>query len=225
MSDRRTPVVFDIETAPDMAWIESTREKFIETLSPPATHKYPEALERWYRQKVDDRVERAALSPLEGCVTAFACAPLWDRDDAAPTAYVDRDDEAALIVQLMDSLQFAADGGAPQLAGFNVVEFDIPFITQRAAVHSIRLPKWWPVNPRRYGAVMEARDILEQGRLATWLDRFSLPPKLGDGKDAPNMTDEQLLEYVRNDVVVERSLLRRLSFVSPEIYATNPDHQ
>src|SRR5690606_9994448 len=100
--------------------------------------------------------------------------------------------------------------------------FDVPFITARAAVHGIQMPTWWPANPRRHGATLDGADLLSEGRLALWLERFGLPPKLGDGADAPHLDDVALLDYVRNDVHVERLLLRRLALVSPEIAGTNP---
>lgn len=217
---RRTPVVFDVETAPDMEWIERSRDLFVGQLESPGNYKDRHKIQGWMQAKVDDRVGRAALSPIDGKLTAFAVASLWGDDQ--PEAVVLRGDEPELITRLILDLGEASNGGDPILAGFYINQFDIPFVTARAAVHEIRLPKWWPVHPRRYGATIDAAEILDEGKLATWLARFNLPAKLGDGKHAPDMPDDKLLEYVRQDVVVERALLRRLALVSPEIAATEP---
>lgn len=95
------------------------------------------------------------------------------------------------------------------LAGFAIATFDLPFIAARAAVHDIDLPSWWPWR-WYYPHVLDAKHALREGRLTQWLGLMGLPPKLGDGADAPGMPDEQLLAYVQRDVECERALLRRV---------------
>ena len=219
----RVPIVLDIESEPDLEWIERTKDAFIASLEPPSNYKNAEAIANWFETKVQERVQRAALSPIDGRITAIAVARLWD--DEIPYAWVGRGREAELIdeaISMVSSLAGSGRGDRPILAGWRINGFDVPFLTARAALHNWRLPSWWPSHPKRYGATLDGAEILSEGRLHLWLERFGLPPKLGDGKDAPNMPDAELLEYVRNDVHVERALLQRLSLVSPEIAATNP---
>ena len=74
MTDPRIPVVLDIETEPDLAWLEATEAEFVATLEPPANYKSQEAIEKWFRGERDKRAERAALSPVDGRITAIAVA-------------------------------------------------------------------------------------------------------------------------------------------------------
>ena len=110
------------------------------------------------------------------------------------------------------------------LAGYNIAQFDLPFIAARAAIHDVPLPGWWPDLTRRYGICLDAFDVLGgSGKLAMWLARLKLPPKTGEGGQCHTYADEELRSYVQNDVRVERLLLRRLAGVSPLIRATKPE--
>ena len=216
------PIVLDIETEPDLVWIDRTQDEFIASLEPPGNYKKPEAIGKWFEEKMAERKERAALSPLDGRISAFAVGRLWD--ESAPLAMVFRQDEGRLVHSLLSCIDtLVHHSETPILAGWHINGFDLPFIAARACLHGIHLPDWWPDHPRRYGATLDGAELLQEGRLARWLSRFDLPPKLGDGKDAPNMNDDDLLDYVRQDVVVERELLRRLALVSPTIRRTMPE--
>lgn len=218
----RLPIVIDIETEPDSEWLARSHKEFLASLTPPANYKSPEAIGKWFNERDAERVEKAPLSPIDGRITAISVADLWSDDD--PWARVGRGEEADLIraaLREIDGLA-AAENSRPLLAGWHINTFDVPFLAARAALHEIRLPDWWPSNPRRFGVTLDAADVLPDGRLALWLARFGLPAKFGDGRDAPAMPNDQLLHYVRNDVLVERALLQRLSLVSTEIASTNP---
>lgn len=222
MTDRRVPVVLDIETEPDLVWLEATEAEFVATLEPPANYKSQEAIEKWFRGERDKRVERAALSPIDGRITAIAVAPLWG--DMEPIALVNRVSERTLIVDFLVAVSSCTGGVPAILAGFNIAEFDLPFIAARAAIHGVPMPRWWPDVARRYGICLDAFDMLgRQGKLALWLARFGLPPKTGDGGKCHTYTDAELQGYVQNDVRVERLLLRRLATVSPAIRETQPE--
>lgn len=222
MSDKRIPVVCDIETEPDTAWLEATETEFVATLEPPANYKSPDAIEKWFRGERDKRIEKAALSPIDGRITALAVAPLWD--DSEPIALVNRVSERTLITDFIVAVSSCTRCAPAILAGFNIGDFDLPFISARAAVHGVRLPAWWPDLTRRYGICLDAYEILgREGKLARWLARFGLPPKTGEGSQCSVYTDEELQGYVQNDVRVERLLLRRLAPVSPAIRETQPE--
>lgn len=222
MTDRRAPVVVDIETEPDPKWLEATETEFVATLEPPANYKSQEAIEKWFRGEREKRVERAALSPIDGRITAIAVAPLWE--DSEPIALVNRVSERTLITDFIVAVSSCTRCAPAILAGFNIGDFDLPFISARAAIHGVRLPGWWPDVAKRYGICLDAYDMLgRQGKLARWLARFGLPPKTGEGKDCSSYSDEELQGYVQNDVRVERLLLRRLANVSSAIRETQPE--
>lgn len=222
MTDPRIPVVLDIETEPDLAWLEATEAEFVATLEPPANYKSQEAIEKWFRGERDKRAERAALSPVDGRITAIAVAPLWESME--PIALVNRVSERTLIVDFLVAVTSCTGARPALLAGYNIAQFDLPFIAARAAIHDVPLPGWWPDLTRRYGICLDAFDVLGgSGKLAMWLARLKLPPKTGEGGQCHTYADEELRSYVQNDVRVERLLLRRLAGVSPLIRATKPE--
>lgn len=221
MSDRRIPLVFDLETEPDTAWLDRTGREFAEAAEPPANYG-PEAAAKWIAKKALDRIERAALSPIDGRITAFAVAPLWSDDK--PVAIANRVSESTLIRDLIVEICRLVRDGEPILAGYNVRTFDLPFLAARAAVHQITLPAWWPDLTRSWGSCIDAYDILgREGKLELWLARFGLPSKIGSGALVSDMSDDQLEAYVAQDVRVERALLLRLAAVSPVLRQTQPD--
>lgn len=223
MTDRRVPVVLDLETEPDLAWLDDSGRAFAESLEPPANYKKQESIEKWIAEQSEKRIEKAATSPIDGRITAAAVAPLWHDD--APIALVNRTSERTLIVDLVvaiGSIVHTAGGGQPVIAGYNVGGFDLPFLAARAAVHRVKLPAWWPDLTKRYGICLDAFDVLGEGKLELWLARFGLPSKNGSGALVHSMPDEALRAYVANDVAVERALLRRLADVSPLIRSSQP---
>lgn len=229
MTDRRVPVVLDIETEPDLKWIKATSDDFTAKLlkrDPPKNLKKGETIQKWYedllREAPEQRLKDAALSPIDGRITAIAVAPLWD--DMEPIAIVNRNSESTLLHDFIACFAQCTRNQPAMLAGYNIATFDLPFIVARAAMHEIRLPRWWPEVARRYGICLDAFDILgRQGELGEWLARYGLPPKTGEGKDCSVYTDAELQGYVQNDVRVERLLLRRLATVSPAIRETQPE--
>lgn len=222
MTDKRIPLVFDLETEPDMAWLDRTGREFADALDPPANYKKAESIEKWIAERAAERVEKASVSPIDGRITAFAVAPLWS--DAKPVAIANRVSESTLIRDLIVEIRRLVRDGEPILAGYNVRTFDLPFLAARAAVHQITLPAWWPDLTRSWGSCIDAYDVLgREGKLDLWLTRFGLPGKTGSGALIHEMTDDQLEAYVANDVAVERALLQRLALVSPAIRSTQPE--
>lgn len=219
---RRVPLVFDLETEPDLPWLDRTGREFADALDPPANYKKAESIEKWIAERAAERVAKASVSPIDGRITAFAVAPLWS--DAKPVAIANRVSESTLIRDLIVEIRRLVRDGEPILAGYNVRTFDLPFLAARAAVHQITLPAWWPDLTRSWGSCIDAYDILgREGKLELWLARFGLPSKTGSGALVSGMTDDVLEAYVANDVAVERALLQRLALVSPVLRQTQPD--
>lgn len=198
----RTYVV-DIETRSDTQWLEreDATQIWIDKLRPPGNYRKPEAIQGWIEQQLTDRADKAPLSPLDGRIVAIG----WvDLDSADIPSVAAGDDEADILRSFAD-----AAACADRIAGWYVRNFDVPFLTARAAVHGVALPNWWP-HARDYRRILDGADLLTSGSLQQWLLRLQLPGKTASGADVASMTIAEVAEYCRNDVHVERLLLRRL---------------
>lgn len=209
-------IVFDIETVEDLDY--TRKGEFLESLraecTAPSNWKDPEKIAAEVERLFLARRQKLALSPRTGKVVAIACGLLGDDEVASWVS----EDEQEVVGRFADYLLQA---GHQTLAGFNIRDFDLPFVSVRSAVCGVRLPRWWP-HGRDYRNVADARDVLEQGTLADWLHRFGLPHKIGHGADVAGMLPAERDAYVRNDVVVERLLLRRLQRSLPALRDSEP---
>lgn len=210
------PIVMDIETVADDAWLAESEEAWLAALAPPANYKKAESIHGWIATKVAERRERAPLSPVEGKVAAVAFAPLWSDDDL-PEAFAG-DDEAELLARLSAWMRLA---GRPLVCGYEVRRFDLPFLAARYAAHGLEAD--WIPDPHDRRMVIDAADVLQSAAtLDLWLRRFKLPPKTASGAQVATMTHEERRAYCANDVRVERLLLRRLAGVFPSLRTTRP---
>lgn len=201
---RRPVLVFDIETRPaelwnDPAFVDEVRAE----IEPPSNYKDPLKIASYVDAELGKRRARAALSPAFGKVAVIGYA--WFGDAHEPEA-IAGDDEARV---LRDFAALLAERGPSILAGYNVREFDVPFVTMRAAAQAVELPSWWP-NRRDWSAIVDPMDLVREGRLDDYLRAFGLPRKTCSTVDSLELPLPELVTYCRNDVHVERLLLERL---------------
>lgn len=161
---------------------------------------------------LEEKRSKAALSPCTGKIVAIGAGMLDDQEDPAVWH---GDDEAAVIRGFADWCNGAeGSNGAPWLSGFRIRDFDIPFLTFRAAACGVDLPDWWHRFTRagQLDLVADVWDLAgsELGRLDDVLFALGLPRKTAMGEDSLSMELGELAEYCRNDVHVERELVRRL---------------
>lgn len=206
-------LVFDIETVEDVHY--TARDGFLQLLwddcAAPSNWKDTEKIEAERKRQFADKRAKLALTPRTGRICAIACGWL---DSEAVDCFTGTEQE---IVRAF--LSVLADSGRCVLAGFNVREFDVPFVAVRASLLGLEVPSWWPFGRFDRG-IADARDLLEDGKLADWLHCFDLPPKTGDGSECADMSEAELRSYVTNDVIVERQLLRRLAYAIPALRTT-----
>jgi hypothetical protein len=91
------------------------------------------------------------------------------------------------------------------IVGFNIQEFDLPFLWARCAVHGL-LPDL--PAPRDYRRVGELRSILTKGTLSDWMMSFGFDGKPGPAVEVANINE--LADRCRHDVTVTRQLGERL---------------
>lgn len=138
----------DIETLPTndgfvMAEIE-------DGIKPPANISKPETLDKWDAEAkpalVKEAIGKTALSGAWGSVCCIAFA--WG--DSEPTSLVrDGHGEGALLTDAFAKMQAAKPQfGMNAIVGHNVANFDIRFIWQRCFVLGVRVPGWFPRDPK-----------------------------------------------------------------------------
>lgn len=207
MNDYQPPadvLVFDIETAPG-AWVEDPEkiEEMRATIEPRGNLKDPLKIAADIDGKLDAIVGKAALCPIRGRIRSIAWGLLGDDDE--PDCVAD-EDEAIVLIEFAKVLR----AKPVRLAGYNVREFDCVFVAFRCAVHGVELPEWFP-HRRSWSWIVDPCDMFrDRYKLADVLEALGLPPKTADGADAPAMPLDELADYNRHDVVVERRVIRRL---------------
>lgn len=140
----------DIETLPtnDPAIIADIAA----TIKPPGSMKKAETIEAWERDcKADAVKEAVAKTAFSGAFGRVAVIG-WAVEKATPTA-VWQDDhasEADVIEGWFDELSQNIRMHRT-IVGHHVAGFDLRFIRQRCMVLGIRLPPWFPHDPKPWG--------------------------------------------------------------------------
>jgi hypothetical protein len=209
-------IVFDIETGPDeRVWSDPEFCAGVrDGISAPANYKDPLKIAAYIDERYDDAKASAALSWVHGKIRAIG----WTVDGQIQ-AFAS-DDEGYVVRSFATILRDLPD--RTLVGGFNIREFDVPFLSMRAAVHDISLPAWWPQRRPWGNGIIDPVDLFgRNGRLKDYLAAMDLPPKLGDGADAPNLEIPELIEYVKRDVECEAALIERLRHYFPGLRAAS----
>lgn len=210
---------FDIETYPlasSMALPYPEDER-----TPPANYKSEEAIAKWReadRERwEEERVKRYSLSPRLGRVAAIAY-----HDGSAPlvcTAHAEAD-EPALVADFWGRVGQA--GG--QIAGWNSVGFDLPFLMVRSLKHGVTMSARVPDYLRRYShrphfdckmALLNWPSSYATGEgLDEWAAFFGIAGKSGHGSEVYAMVTEgrwdDLERYATGDIAATRALVDRI---------------
>lgn len=167
-----SPLFIDIETGPQPADV-------IETLVPPFDptavkvgnlkdpEKILEKIEDARASYMDDAIERAALSPILGQIVGIGVTTPEDGVLVLHTGPDTPDvdgvrvqmcrSEAVMLTWLLGEVLESANLDGRRLAGWNIRDFDIPFIIRRCWANGIRVPQWLlDATMNRY-----SRDILD----------------------------------------------------------------
>lgn len=129
--------------------------------------------------------------------------------------------EAELLEEFILTIDGATIGNRiPTIVGHNVVNFDIRFLWQRAIVLGVRMPNWFPRDPKPWGvetfdtmaAFAGARNMIGMDRLCSALGLE------GKGEIDGSMIGDlwaageyqKIAEYCRDDVIRTREIHRRM---------------
>jgi hypothetical protein len=149
-------------------------------------------------------IERAALDPLTGRVVAIGLLPLA----GGRFEVIGHDDEAQILREFWSACR-GEMGRIHQMVGFNIYQFDLPFLFRRSWKHRVEVPfgfrrgRYWAdemVDLRDY---WQLGDRQARGSLDTIAMHLGLGSKNGDGKAFAELwraDRDRAIAYLRNDV-------------------------
>lgn len=202
MSDRYPWAVIDIETGPDPKLLadESYGLEVLEEMHAPSNYKDPLKIAAWQSAALLRHREKMALSPATGVVR---CVGLMFEDG---TQLLHCGGELDTLRQTLNGLA----GEMLALVGFNLREFDLPFLHTRCAIHG--LPAHELPALRDHARVIDLRDCLIEGNLGVWMRAFGLGKRDVTGKAIANLSDGELAEHCRQDLKVTHTMAKALKW-------------
>lgn len=215
-------VYLDIETIPTQS--ADIRAKIAETVTPPGTYKKAESIAMWERENkpalVKEAVSKTALDGAYGHICCIGCAV---DDEPAHASTAQAIGEREMIVRFIDFVDrkvMAERGRLPIFIGHNVVNFDIRFIWQRAIVLGIKMPGWFPRDPKPWGHdVFDTMTAFAGQRGTVGLDKLCIALGLeGKGDIDGSMVGDlwaageydRIAEYCKADVERTRAVHRKM---------------
>lgn len=198
-----TCLVFDIETRPNEAlWSDPEFcNEIREGIEPRGNLKDPVKIEADIDAKFDDLKAKAALNWQFGKIAAIACMDLNDGDQQVWAS----EDEGEVLEAFECELSLPLRNG--KLGGWNIRDFDIPFVTARCAAHRIKLPSWWPHRLNRQSIVDPVDLFGRYTGLDASLRAFGLERKTATGEQSLAMSMEELADYCLADVKREADVI------------------
>ena len=153
-----------------------------------------------------DFLDKAALDPLTGRVLAIGLLYL----DSHEVVILDHDDEAQLLRDFW-AATLMQHGHAPQMVGFNIHLFDLPFLVRRSWKHRIQVPpgircgRYWSEHMVDLRDYWQLGDRQARGSLDAIAKHLGVGAKNGNGADFAKLwhTDRpKAIEYLRNDLTL-----------------------
>lgn len=220
-------LTFDIETGPAP---EAELKAFEPEFEPPKNLKDPEKIAAAIAEKRAAWYADAALSPITGRVLAIGyqseSSGRWCEYVGLGTL-----DERTLIARFFEKVRDLNMGANGRLVGFNIHDFDLPFLCRRALALGLRMPAgfmptggsrfYWPPWIVDLRAIWSFGQHQPAGSLGVVCRFLGLGEKSGKGADFArpfNGSDEErrtALAYLDNDVRLTALLASRLGINSP----------
>lgn len=216
-----TYLYLDIETIP--TGDDAAREYLSAKVQAPANYKDADKIAAY---KAENAVSAWEKSSFDGFFGRVACAA-WAFDDGETDVigWPDSPDvrEADVIQFFLAAIKVnmgykGFNTAPPTIVGHNIAGFDIPFLTRRMVTLGIKIPAWWPRNPKPWDNAIVDTMLLPGGRDMLSLDHIC--HALGiPGKDGMTGADvwpawqrgeyDKIAEYCRDDVERTRAVHKR----------------
>jgi hypothetical protein len=220
----------DIETIPSQS--PDVHARIAETIKPPANYKKAETIAVWEQHEKPAAVKDAiAKTSFDGSVGHICCIGWAWELGAVETQFVDNiASERAMLSQVVDAWTHGLGSAwTVTIVGHNVANFDIRFLWQRAIVLGVRMPSFFPRDPKPWGNdVFDTMTAFAGSRGTIGMDRLCLALGM-DGKgdiDGSMIADlwgkgehEKIADYCRADVERTRKIHHRMMIAFGETYA------
>lgn len=222
-----TRLFVDIETIG--AQEASIKAHVASLVKPPAQMKKAETIAAWEKeQKAEAVAEAVAKTALNGAYGHICCIG-FAIDDGPATAIswpLNATNEALAIDGFFKTAGEALGNRFPVIVGHNVADFDIRFLVQRSMVLGVKIPAWFPINPKPWGGeVFDTMTAFAGGRDTISMDNLcialGLPGKVDiDGSMVgqlwANDEFETISAYCIADVERTRAIHRKMAFALGE---------
>ncbi|MCC4298411.1 3'-5' exonuclease family protein [Aurantimonas coralicida] len=235
-------IFWDIETLPTLD--EALIADITAGVSPPATMKKPETIQRWREEEmpaaIDEAIKKTSLDGGTGRLASICWARANGEVVGAHTAGEngwDIDIEKALIAGFFaEANAFYDEVAGAVLTGHNILQFDIRWLWKRAIVLGVTVPHWWPLHARPWSP--DVNDTMTMWQGATGFisqDRLGKILGLGgksdiDGSQVAEIWDagryDDILNYNADDVAKARRMWAKIvqhdGLVEPVVSAPAP---
>ena len=221
-------IFWDIETLPTLD--EDIIADITASVSPPATMKKPETIQRWRDEEmpaaIDEAIKKTSLDGGTGRLASIC----WAKGDGevvgshtAGDAGWDIDIERNLIAGFFaEANTFYEEVAGAVLVGHNLLGFDIRWLWKRAVILGVQVPHWWPLNARPWSPEVVDTMTRWEGPGAKFISQDRLGRILGlggksdiDGSMIADIWDageyDRVLEYNGDDVAKCRKMWARIT--------------
>lgn len=217
----------DLETIPSQS--PEVHAEIAKTVTPPGNISKADTIAAWEVEKKPALVKEAIAKTSFDGATGHICCIGWAIGEGKPrSASVIRIEDEKLTIQaaLAEMAEVSERWEPPQIIGHNVINFDIRFLWQRAIVLGIRMPGWFPREPKPWGGdVFDTMTAFAGARNMIGMDRLSralgLPGKGEiDGSMVAGMWAEgkhdEIAAYCRADIERTREIHRKMQIAYGE---------
>lgn len=206
-----TYIYLDIETIG--AQTDEEKARVAATVKVPGNIKKAESIAAWEKdikpQAVEEAIEKSSFNGAVGHI----CCIGWAVDGGEPisvSAQYEKNHSEKEMMERFFRLTTELGYRDPVIVGHYVAGFDIRFITQRAIVLGVRLPVWWPRDPKPWSnEVLDTMTAWAGSKDTISLDNLCLALGLeGKGEIDGSMIGkmfaegrhEEIATYCRQDV-------------------------
>lgn len=150
----------DIETIP--ATDPATIAQIVADVKPPSAMKKAETIKAWEENDkpaaIAEAVSKTSFNGAYGQVCCIAWA--WNDDQPRNVTWDEGAEEGVLhLASALISQTRPAGFSPPVVVGHYVADFDLRFLWQRAFVWGVRMPAWWPKDPKPWSK--EVHDTMQ----------------------------------------------------------------